>query len=202
MKKVLALILTLCVCVGLCACQSGDYKKAQEAFVAGEYAQAQILFTALGDYEDSVEMAKQSGYLLGREQMEAGEYAKAIETFKALGSYEDCESLIAECEVKEIDAILQGTWKSVMLETIVTESTFDNGRYSSKVTAGTSSLGNEGSYRIDNAEKTIYICYDYIISFDGTKTPNKEEQLLFVYAFEDGEFKLYDADKERVYTKQ
>ena len=202
MKKGFALILSLCICLSLCACQSGDYKKALEAFAAGNYEEAQTLFVTLGDYENSVEMAAKCSYMLGKVQMTAGAYAQAIETFKALGDYEDCESLIAECEVKEIDAILQGTWKNVQYETIVVEGTFNGGRYESKLTVGSSSIGNEGTYRIDSEEKVIYICYDYIINADGSKTLNKEEKLLFIYEFENDEFKLYDDTKELVYTKQ
>ena len=202
MKKVWVLILALCTCVSLCACQNGDYQKALESFAAGKYADAQVLFASLGDYEDSKELAKKSGYLLGKEMMSEGKYDQAIEMFKNLGSYEDCESLVAACELTEIDAMLQGTWKNVQYESIVTEGTFDRGRYTTKLSAGTSSIGNEGSYRIDHEEQAIYICYDYIINANGSKTPNKEEKQLFVYELENGALKLYNDSKELVYVKQ
>ena len=201
MKKSLALILVLCICFGLCACQNSDYKKAQDAFAAGNYAEAQTLFQALGDYEDSPEMAKQSGYLLAREQMAAGNYAEAIESFRALGDYEDSVALIAECEVGQVDALLQGVWKCVQYEVIESESTFTNGRYTAKLTVGSSSLSNEGTYRIDNENKVIYVCYDYIIQSDGSKKPNSEEKELFTYSVENGVLTLID-NSDNVMNKQ
>ena len=115
----------LCLCVGLCACDSADYKEAQSVYMAGHYQEAHDLFVALGDYEDSTQMAKKCSYMLGCEQMEKGEYAQAMEIFQALGDYEDSSEMIEKCQIAEIDALLQGTWTSVQYKVIMDDDAED-----------------------------------------------------------------------------
>lgn len=100
MKKWIALLAVLCICFGLCACDKADYKEAQAAYAAGNYEQARALFTALGDYEDSVQMAKRCNYQLGRQRLENGKFEQALKTFEELGSFEDSEDLAKECSYK------------------------------------------------------------------------------------------------------
>lgn len=195
MKKLLAIVLVLCLGVGLCACDKQDYAKAQAAYEAGKYEEAQALFAALGDYEDSAEMAKKSSYMQGRQLMEQGQYAQAITIFEALGEYEDCAKLIDECKVGEIDALLQGSWSAVQLNVIKMDYNFTKGRYHAKMTINSSSIENEGDYRIDLASQSIYIRYDYTINADGSKNPNSEEKLLFTFTYENGTFVLSDFQK-------
>lgn len=78
MKRKLLSILILCITVfALTGCDSSDYKKAMSMYENGEYEEAAKLFTELGDYEDSAEMA-----LKAEEQWMFVKYADVFETLK------------------------------------------------------------------------------------------------------------------------
>lgn len=56
-KKILSLIMVITMCLVLVACDSSDYKKAEDLFRAGDYAAALEIYTALGEYEDAKDKA-------------------------------------------------------------------------------------------------------------------------------------------------
>ena len=102
-----------------------------------------------------------------------------------MGDYEDSAEYAEKCYLGEIDACLQGRW-SAEDGSIVMDYSFDQGRFKASMTIGTSSIGNEGSYRIDMEKNEIYVCYDYTYSTSGSKTSNTKEQLMFTFTY-DGE---------------
>ena len=73
MKKMIALILTLSLCLSLCACAGSDYRKAMKHYEAREYREAKVIFTQLEDYKDAAEMAKYCDYELAMELMAEGQ---------------------------------------------------------------------------------------------------------------------------------
>lgn len=111
------LVLTTLLCL-LAGCDSADYKKADEAFVAGNYQEAAAMFEALGDYEDSVARAVESKYLYAEDLLEAGAYADAIAAYEALSGYKDAAEKIEEAKTllmyetyaDVFAALTQGVW--------------------------------------------------------------------------------------------
>ena len=96
MKRLIAIALVLTMALGLCACDSLDYKKAMEAYDQGDYETARTMFAELGDYEDSAQMVKVCDYEIANEYLGDEEYAEAWERFKALGDYKDAKELGAK----------------------------------------------------------------------------------------------------------
>ena len=193
MKRLIAIILSCCLCVALSACARFDYNKAQTAFASGDFEEAHALFAELGDYEDSAEMTEKCSYQLGIQLMEQKKYSEAIKRFEALGDYGNCAALIRECRIGQVDVLLQGTWTSVQLDIIEVTYRFTAGKYHTTMTVNGSSLSNEGSYRIDLDSNSIYICRDYTVAPDGTKLPEAEEKLLLTFTQKDGGLKLTDS---------
>ena len=97
MKKLIALLLSLAMLGMLTGCNSTDYKKAVSAYENGDYQAAVEIFTQLGDYKDSAEMALQCNYHIAVLDFEDQNYEEAIEELEALGDYEDCPELLARC---------------------------------------------------------------------------------------------------------
>lgn len=97
-KKILSLIMVITMCLVLVACDSSDYKKAEELFSAGDYAAALEIYTALGEYEDSQNKAKECKYEVANAHYEKAEYKAALEIYTELGEYEDAKDKAAYCE--------------------------------------------------------------------------------------------------------
>lgn len=99
MKKSFALLLVVAMLlVTLAGCDSADYKKAGELYDAGDYLGAAEMYAALGDYEDSAEMAKESYYMYAELLVSAGSYEDAIKVYESLSSYRDSANKILEAE--------------------------------------------------------------------------------------------------------
>ena len=191
MRKIVSLAAVLFLMLSLCACSSLEYKKAMTAYDDGDYKSAREMFAELGDYENSAEMVKDCDYELACELMDDGEYGEAAALFEDLNGYKDSADRAEECYTKEIDVLVQGDWHANAYS-IEMSYQFNNGRFKVGMSAGTSALENEGTYRIDTDSKEIYVCYDYIISTSG-KTPNTEEKLLFTYTYDGSDFVLKNA---------
>ena len=67
------------------------YRRASELFAQGSYSEAAALFSSLGNYADSEQMAMESEYQRGVQLMESGAYPEAADCFYALGGYRDSE---------------------------------------------------------------------------------------------------------------
>ena len=99
-RKLLVLLVVLCMAVTLTACDSGDYKAAVKLLESGDYKAASDAFKALGGYEDSALLAKSCDYKLAVSLMGSEKYEEAIDAFTALGDYKDSAELIKECNYK------------------------------------------------------------------------------------------------------
>ena len=105
LKKCLIMVLLVVLTLCLCGCDSSDYKKACSLLNAGDYAAAQEMFTALGDYKDSADKIAEcelgileNAYNAAVEQMEAGAYEAAIAAFTGIDDYKDSKAKIEQCE--------------------------------------------------------------------------------------------------------
>lgn len=110
MKKPFAVLLAFVMVFSLCACDSADYKKADEAMTAGDYAAASEAFKALGDYEDSAEKATECDYRLALDMFESADYTAAIAAFEALDGYADSADYIAKAKDELLRAAVLGQW--------------------------------------------------------------------------------------------
>ena len=78
----------------LCGCDSSDYKKAVSLMESGDYAEAEQIFSELGDYENSAEMLTECRYAQALELFEQGEYKQAYPMFRELGDYKDSKTIM------------------------------------------------------------------------------------------------------------
>ena len=95
MKKTIAILLLVCICAGLCACESTDYKKAISLFNDREYESALTIFESIEDYKDSAEYVNECKYNLALEMIENGKYDSAMTILSDLGEYKDCLDLVS-----------------------------------------------------------------------------------------------------------
>ncbi|MBR5280507.1 MAG: tetratricopeptide repeat protein [Clostridia bacterium] len=98
MKKIMSVLLVVAMCLVIVACDSSDYKKAEELYAAGDYAAALEIYTALGEYEDSQNKAQKCMYEVANAHFEKAEYKAALEIYTELGEYEDAKDKAAYCE--------------------------------------------------------------------------------------------------------
>lgn len=97
MKRLIATILALAMCLALTACDSSDYKKAMELYESGSYAEARTMFAELENYQDSSEMVKACNYAAAKSLFEDSDYDGAAAAFAELGDYEDSTEMVTEC---------------------------------------------------------------------------------------------------------
>lgn len=97
-KKILSVLMVLAICLALVACNSNDYKTAEEFFNAGDYSAALEIYTDLGEYEDSQSKAKKCKYEVANAHFEKAEYKTALAIYTELGEYEDAKDKAAYCE--------------------------------------------------------------------------------------------------------
>lgn len=96
MKKVICIVFVLVMCFALAGCDSNQYEKAMSLYEAGDYERAASIFEELGDYENSVEMAKESKYAKAMSLYEAEDYARAASVFEELGDYKNSAKMAKE----------------------------------------------------------------------------------------------------------
>lgn len=88
--------------LGIHSARQTRYNNAVTLLEGGQYQQAADEFVALGEFDDSAEMAAYCedamDYDAARKLMESGDYEGAIEMFAALGSFKDTLTLKTECE--------------------------------------------------------------------------------------------------------
>lgn len=93
MKNLGIVTLIFAITVMLTGCNSSDYKKATDLYESGDYEEAYEVFTELGDYRDSADMAKASLYKKASALYENGSYKDACDVFAGLGDYEDSANM-------------------------------------------------------------------------------------------------------------
>ena len=97
LSKALALVLILSILLSMTGCEALDYRKAVEQYNIGNFDAAAQSFSALGDYEDSRELAVLSQYWAALTRMEKGKFSEALPLFLELGNYEDSAQRAVEC---------------------------------------------------------------------------------------------------------
>jgi tetratricopeptide (TPR) repeat protein len=89
MKKFLLIALVVVMALCLMACDSSDYKKAEELYQNGSYEEALVIYETLGDYEDSAKKAKDCKYEIAVDLFETKDYDSAVAMFEELGDYKN-----------------------------------------------------------------------------------------------------------------
>lgn len=97
MKKNFLLMPLILLVLSLTSCKSTDYDAAMKLYVNGDYGEAIIKFSELGDYEDSLMKVNECKYYLGLRAMEAENWDDAISNFSGI-SLNDSVDLLAICE--------------------------------------------------------------------------------------------------------
>ncbi len=100
MKKFIALILALALCMSLTACldlKAKPYEEAVALMDAGEYQAAAEAFEALEDYEDAPEKALDCHYELALASYEKEEFDAAQEAFEKLSGHKDSAEMAEKC---------------------------------------------------------------------------------------------------------
>lgn len=105
MKKLFALVMVMALLFSLAGCDSSDYKKATALYEEGKYSEAAEMFTALGDYEDSAEMALTCRYELAGELFDDGSYEEAAAIYEDLGDYKSSERQLNACIYQQAEAL-------------------------------------------------------------------------------------------------
>ena len=101
MKKRASTIIVLMIVIAFAfvGCgKGGNYKKALSLYESGQYNDAAVIFTELGDYENSAEMVKTCKYEAAKALFEAESYEEARKAFFDLGDYENSKEYVDNCE--------------------------------------------------------------------------------------------------------
>jgi tetratricopeptide (TPR) repeat protein len=96
-KRILSLVLTLCLCLSLVACDSSKYNEAINLFDSGNYQSALVIFESLGDYKSSKSFAQRCNYNMAVQLFEQKRYNEALGIFEKIKDFEDSSEYIAEC---------------------------------------------------------------------------------------------------------
>ena len=112
LKKILSVLLIAAFMLSAAGCSMIDYKKAEKLKNDGDYAAAQEMYIALGDYKDSAELADECGYQLAKAAYDSRDYETAAGLFDKLGSYKNSAELKQDCEDNLLTAKLVGKWVS------------------------------------------------------------------------------------------
>ena len=107
MRKMVILLLVVLMMVSLTACKSDDYKEAMELYVNREYDAALVIFTELGDYEDSINMVTKCRYAQAHTLLQNGKYEEARIIFEELGDYEDSAENVKECYYQQALVLME-----------------------------------------------------------------------------------------------
>lgn len=78
--------------------QAGSYERAKALFDEGRYADAEAVFAALGDYENSRYMARDCRYMQAEELLSSGEIEKAKSIFERLGTHKNSSERVNKCD--------------------------------------------------------------------------------------------------------
>lgn len=124
------------------------YAKANTYLENGDYSEAELIFTALGDYKDSAKMVSKCKYQSAVKLLENGEYDLAERAFERLDGYSDSRGMIYQCRYQKAQQLLEngdtaaaklifeeldGRWECEdfikQIEYIEAERLFDAGKY-------------------------------------------------------------------------
>lgn len=119
MKRIIGIIITVCLCLSFTGCKALDYNKANNYYKDGQYAEALEIFTSLGDYADSQAMAhlswQKADYEAAGEAYAAGDYRQAMELYYGLQMYMDSPVKAVESQYAlGLDLIEQGQYSEAI----------------------------------------------------------------------------------------
>lgn len=93
MKRFLAALGAVILCVSMTACSGLDYIKASRLYKDAQYAQALPLYEGLGDFADSAKMAEicsqKADYTAAEAYLASKDYEAALPLYEGLGMYAD-----------------------------------------------------------------------------------------------------------------
>ena len=93
MKRLIAILAAIGLCVTMAGCSGLDYLKASRLYKNAEYAQALPLYESLGDFADSAKMAEicsqKADYAAAEAFLASKDYEAALPLYEGLGMYAD-----------------------------------------------------------------------------------------------------------------
>ena len=102
---IIVLLIVSVMLLSSCGKES-DYKDAVSLFENGNYHDASIKFTELGDYKNSTEMVKTCRYAEAKSLFDAKQYEDARKIFFDLGDYELSKEMVKNCRYEEAKILL------------------------------------------------------------------------------------------------
>lgn len=119
MKRIIGIIITVCLCLSFTGCKALDYSKATKYYKEGQYAEALELFSSLGEYADSQAMAhlswQKADYEAAGKCYAAGDYRQAMELYYGLQMYMDSPVKAVESQYAlGLDLIEQGQYSEAI----------------------------------------------------------------------------------------
>lgn len=119
MKRILALLLVLVMCLSFAGCNVLDYKDAMDYYEAGQFAEAYEIFAALGDYADSVTMAEickqKVDYAAAEAYFASADFRSALPLYESLGMYKDSPVKVIVCQYEiGLDCIETGAYEEAL----------------------------------------------------------------------------------------
>lgn len=101
-KRIIALFTAVLLLLSLAGCSGSEYRKAKSLYKKGEYAAAQELFQALGEYKDAPDMVQKCRMGSADLLMQQGDYAGAAQCYEQLGNYENCAALGRKARIHQL----------------------------------------------------------------------------------------------------
>lgn len=119
MKRLLAVLLAVCLCAALTGCSAVDYLKASKLYKEEAYAQALVLYQGLGDFADSAQMAaicaQKADYTAAEAYFASKDYAAALPLYEGLGMYADSPLKAITCRYENgLRYLEQGDYESAI----------------------------------------------------------------------------------------
>ena len=112
MKRLIALVLVVCMAFTFAGCTILDYKQAMDYYNAGEYAAALEIYRSLGTFADSEAMAEicwqKADYKTAEALFAAGDYQQALPLYEGLAMYMDSPAKAIACRYQIGMALLEG----------------------------------------------------------------------------------------------
>lgn len=107
MKRLISVVLLFSLCLNLCGCgKSGKYESAVALMDAGNYEEAIVVFTELGDYEDSIQKLEECynniAYNNAIALIAEGAYVEAWEIFETIPDFKDVSEYLARYQTIDI----------------------------------------------------------------------------------------------------
>lgn len=87
--------------------QAEKYAKACAELKEGNYNEAELLFTVLGDYKDSAKKLNECKYQSAAALLESGEFDMAQRAFERLEKYSNSDEMVLQCKYQKAQRLLE-----------------------------------------------------------------------------------------------